>query len=272
MFFLSITNPFTFNSNSVTTWKKLLHNWFGFGMDGAISSVCTSDVLFLRVSWNKVESVTFQRLKSWSWKREAVLKGEGEASAQATGEPPGDLSKQVDLQRTIGSWRTSRGPLKSRRAFGGPLRRGPPSSVEEAFRLVRRVSFRPHHWRRRCSRDGRGDGDLQRGHPWGWGGGDTIYQCHRLSYKNWLKQSEEHYYWIGWNICLPSSQVEQVNMAMEMGGSSVGGLVSPLLMGAPSPLQAAPTPPAATPSSLQVLQYLSMTVPTPKKSTKVPNY
>ena len=69
-----------------------------------------------------------------------MLKGEGEASAQATGEPPGDLSKQVDLQRTIGSWRTSRGPLKSRRAFGGPLRRGPPSSEEEAFRLVRRVS------------------------------------------------------------------------------------------------------------------------------------
>ena len=35
-------------------------------------------------------------------------------------------------------------------------------------------------------------------------------------------------------------------MAMDMGGST---MVSPLLMGAPSPLQAAPTPPAATPSS-----------------------
>ena len=50
-------------------------------------------------------------------------------------------------------------------------------------------------------------------------------------------------------------KVEQVNMAMDMGGSSVpgGGLVSPLLMGAPSPLQAVHTAPsAATPSSSQV--------------------
>ena len=47
-------------------------------------------------------------------------------------------------------------------------------------------------------------------------------------------------------------KVEQVNMAMDMGGSSVpgGGLVSPLLMGAPSPLQAVHSAPsAATPSS-----------------------
>jgi len=37
-------------------------------------------------------------------------------------------------------------------------------------------------------------------------------------------------------------EVEQVNMAMDMGGSSVpgGGLVSPLLMGAPSPLHHPP--------------------------------
>merc|ERR1719204_1007233 len=47
-------------------------------------------------------------------------------------------------------------------------------------------------------------------------------------------------------------EVEQVNMAMDMGGSSVpgGGLVSPLLMGAPSPLQAVHSAPSATtPSS-----------------------
>jgi hypothetical protein len=63
-------------------------------------------------------------------------------------------------------------------------------------------------------------------------------------------------------------EVEQVNMAMEMGGSSVG-LVSPLLMGAPSPLQPAPTPPAATPSSSQMeLSILDPALPKREPSAK----
>jgi len=59
-------------------------------------------------------------------------------------------------------------------------------------------------------------------------------------------------------------EVEQVNMAMDMGGSSVpgGGLVSPLLMGAPSPLQAVHTvPSAATPSSSSSQMELSILDP-----------
>jgi len=59
-------------------------------------------------------------------------------------------------------------------------------------------------------------------------------------------------------------EVEQVNMAMDMGGSSVpgGGLVSPLLMGAPSSLQSVHSvPSAATPSSSSSQMELSILDP-----------